>query len=86
MAFLAGPSVPLSMAMAQLSRDNRAEPFGPFEGLTGARSPVEAALMQLCGLMNRFMGIIESMVAAAPPAAEDDFMQGWGKDDLESEV
>lgn len=78
MAFLPGPNVPLSVAMAQLSRSYRAEPFGPMEGMDGSQSPLEAALRQLCGLMNRFMGIIESMVQQ-PAQQEDDFMRGWGE-------
>lgn len=85
MAFLTGPNVPLSVAMAQLARSNRAEPFGPFEGTGGPTGAVEAALCQLAGLMSRFMGIIETLIAKPQPEPEDDFMRGWGKDDLEEE-
>lgn len=86
MAFLTGPNAPLSAAMAQLSRSNRAEPFGPFDAVGPSRSAVESALMQLCGLMNRFMGIIESMMARPVEPDEDDFMRGWGEPggDIES--
>lgn len=80
MAFLTGPSVPLSVAMSQLARSNRAEPFGAFEGVApGPSNPIEAALCQLAGLMNRFMSIIETLVARQPEQPEDDFMRGWGE-------
>lgn len=79
MAFLTGPNVPLSVAMSQLARTNRDEPFGAFESMAGPSSPVEAALCQLAGLISRFMGIVESLVAAPPTPPEDDFMQGWGE-------
>lgn len=81
MAFLAGPSVPLSSALSQLARSNRAEPFGAFEGMGPSTSdPIAAALCQLAGLMNRFMTIIETLQAQrhAEPD-EDDFMRGWGE-------
>lgn len=86
MAFLTGPNASLSVAMSQLSRGVRDEPFGAFEAAGPTRSAVEAALVQLCGLMNRFMGIIESLVARPLPEPEDDFMHGWGEPggDIES--
>lgn len=87
MAFLTGPNTPLSLAMSQLSRSNRDEPFGAFEGIGPARSPMENALMQLCGLMNRFMGIMEMMMAQPMRHEDDDdFMRGWGEPggDIES--
>ena len=87
MPFLTGPNVPTIVAMAQLARGHRNEPFGPFEGMRkrgmkGSTSAVEAALMQLAGLMSRFMGIIE-ILAKKPKKREldddeDDFMNGWG--------
>lgn len=80
MAFLAGPSVPLSSAMAQLVRSNRAEPFGPYEGMGPvSETPLQAALCQLLGLMNRVMGIIETLAQRPEPEYEDDFMRGWGE-------
>lgn len=87
MAFLTGPSVPLSVAMSQLSRSQRAEPFGVWEGMDPAPStPLQAALCQLVGLMHKFMGIIVSLQHAEKPEPEDDFMRGWGEPggDIES--
>lgn len=87
MAFLTGPHVSLSTAMSQLARSHRADPFGAFEAVGPQRSAVENALMQLCGLMNRFMGIMESMLAQpAFHEDDDDFMRGWGEPggDIES--
>lgn len=84
MAFLVGPAAPLSSAMAQMARSANAEPFGLQEG--GRGGAVEAALAQLAGLMHRFMGILETLIANPPPDEEDDFMKGWGEPggDIES--
>lgn len=77
MAFLTGPNVPLSIAMAQMVRSNRAEPYGLHEDEHG--SAVEAALCQLAGLMHRFLGILEILAAKPKPVEKDDFMRGWGE-------
>ena len=84
MTFLTGPNVPMSNALSQLSRGNRTEPFGEYEGMSHyKRSAVEEALAQLAGLMSRFLGILETMVKQPDPNEEDDFMKGWGDDELD---
>lgn len=81
MAFLTGPHAPIQSALVQLSRSERDEPFGVFEGVMGGGlTPIECAILQLVGTMNRLMGLIETVVKPKPIIEyEDDFMRGWGE-------
>ena len=85
MAFLAGPASPLSSALTQLTRSAGAEPFGLDVHPVGL-TPIQQALAQLAQLLHRFMGLVELSLRQEPPEPPpDDFMQGWGPDDLEAE-
>lgn len=82
MAFLAGPAVPFQTALVQLTRSQRAEPFGVWEGMgrgSLSLSPADAAIIEIVKLLNRLMGIIELKLTGPRQPPEDDFMRGWGE-------
>lgn len=80
MAILTGPAAPTEIALVQLARSQRQEPFGLEVSVgPGTYNPVEVAIMQLVKLMNRLMGLVESMAQPRPLPVEDDFMKGWGE-------
>jgi hypothetical protein len=88
MPFHVGPAAPTSTIISQLVRGYRAEPFGHLEGMSFGSEErldsISAAVYQLLGLMNRLTGILEVLTYGPPTEPEDDFMKGWGEDDLEA--
>jgi hypothetical protein len=75
------PTLDSAAAMSQIARSQMTDPFGLQETVSPyPRSAVESALAQLAGLMSRFLGVLERMVATPEPPEEDDFGRGWGDD------